>query len=84
MKNQEIEIYASRLKQFDFFELPSKNIYKNDNIFIIVSGSGYFNWREIRGKLQSVTSHYMSEKLNTNLALYAPTVVENHIYIITT
>ena len=50
-KNQEIKKYASRLRQFDTFERPSMNLYGNDNIFIIIFGSGYFNWREIRGKL---------------------------------
>ena len=46
-----IEKHASRLRQFDVFETPSMNVYGNDNIFIIISGSGYINWREIRGKL---------------------------------
>ena len=31
--------------------MPCMNVFGNDNIFIIIFGSGYFNWREIRGKL---------------------------------
>ena len=50
-ENQEIEKHVSRLRQLDVFETPSMNVYENNKIFIIISGSGYFNWREIRGKL---------------------------------
>ena len=50
-ENQEIEKYASRLRQFDTFETSSMNVYGNDNIFIIIFGSGYSDWREICGKL---------------------------------
>ena len=54
-KNQEIEKYASRLRQFDTFETPSMNVYGNDNIFIIILGSGYSNWRDIHeGTLRSM------------------------------
>ena len=50
-ENHEIEKYASRLRQFDTLETPSMNVYGNENILIIIFGSGYSNWREIRGKL---------------------------------
>ena len=50
-ENQVIEKYASRLRQFDTFETPSMNVYGYNNIFIIIFGSGYSNWREIPGKL---------------------------------
>ena len=50
-ENQEIEKHSSRLRQFDVFGTLSMDIYGNDNIFIIISGSGYFNWREIGGQL---------------------------------
>ena len=50
-ENHEIEKHASRLRQFDTFEQPSMNVFENDSIFIIIFGSCYFNWREIRGKL---------------------------------
>ena len=50
-ENQEIDKLASRLRQFDSFEPPSMNVFGNGSIFIIIFGSGYSNWREIRGKL---------------------------------
>ena len=50
-ENQEIEKYASRLRQFDSFETLSTNVYGNDNIFIIIFVIGYSNWREIHGKI---------------------------------
>ena len=78
-ENHEIEKYASRLRQFDTFGAPSMNEYGNDNIFIIIFGSGYSNWREIRGKLLSVTTHRIYGKLNTDLALNAPTLEKNDI-----
>ena len=55
------------------------NKFGNDNIFIIIFGSGYSNWWEIRGKLYSVTTHRVSGKLNTDLALYAPKLVKNNM-----
>ena len=62
---QEIEKYASRLRQFDRFETPFVNEYGNDNIFFIIFWSGYFNWPEVCGKLLL----YLSEKLNTAIAV---------------
>ena len=70
-EKSKIKNNASRLRQFDTFETPSMNLYGNGNIFIIISGSGYFTWREIRGKLESVTTHRISGKLNKDLPLYA-------------
>ena len=77
-KNQEIKKRANRLRQFDTLEPPSVNVFGNDSIFIIIFGSGYSYWREIRGKLYSVTTHRVSGKLNTDLALYAPKLVKNN------
>ena len=45
------EACACGLRQFDTFETPFMKVYGNDNIFIIIFGCGYLNWREIRGKL---------------------------------
>ena len=50
-ENQEIEKYASRLRHFDTFVPPSMNVFGNDSILIIIFGSGYSKWREIRGEL---------------------------------
>ena len=52
-KNQEIGKYTSRLRHFDSFEMPPMNVYGNDNIFIILFGSGYFNWGENRGNYKA-------------------------------
>ena len=72
---QEIEKYASRLRQFDGFEMPFLNEYGKDNTFIIIFGSGYLNWPEVCGKLLSMTSHRISGSLNTVVALYAFAIV---------
>ena len=52
------------------------NEYLNDDTFIIIFWSGYFKWPEVRGILLSVTTHRISGKLNTDLALYDFAIVE--------